>query len=321
MSQTPFQGSVALEGTTGLDTLSTARSDTHNLAVIPVSVIIPTRNEGRHLARCLEAAKRCAEVYVVDSQSTDATLDVAYEFGAHVVQFRYQGGWPKKRQWALDALPLENEWVLLLDADEVFTPELLEEIEQAIKDRKFSGYQIFLRLKFLGRLLRFGDNGFWKTSLFRRRKGRFECRLRDQDHSMGDIEIHEHIVVDGHTGKLQNPLLHENVESLDRYIAKHNEYSNWEARMLVQRGEQNLDLAPSFFGTQAQRRRWMKKWFYRTPGAPVFVFLYKYILRLGFLDGVPGLIYCGYQALQLFNTKAKIYELKRKEKTFLRDAD
>src|ERR1035438_222083 len=88
---------------------------------IPVTVIIPTRNEARHLARCLEGARLCAEIYVVDSQSTDETVEIARTFDAKVVQFHYGGGWPKKRQWALDSLSFENEWVLLLDADEILT--------------------------------------------------------------------------------------------------------------------------------------------------------------------------------------------------------
>ena len=278
--------------------------------LLPVSVIVPTRNEARHLERCLEAARRCTEIYVVDSQSTDATVEIARRFDAKVVQFYYQGGWPKKRQWALDTLPFENDWILLLDADEILTPAIADEIEQAVRDSTFQGYRICLRLNFLGKELRFGDNGFWKLPLFRRGKGHFECRLKEQNPSMADIEVHEHVLVDGSTGKLKNALLHDNVESLSRYIAKHNEYSNWEACVLTE-GDERYELTPRLFGTQAQRRRLLKRWFYRVPGSPVFIFLYKYILRLGFLDGIPGLIYCGFQSVQMFNTKAKIYERRR----------
>ena len=138
---------------------------------IPVTVIIPTRNEARHVSRCLEAARLCAEIYVVDSESTDETVEIAHTFGAKVVQFHYAGGWPKKRQWALDSLPIENDWVLLLDADEVLTPDLADEIGQAIRDPNLIGYWVFLRINFLGRKLRFGGNGFWKLSLFRRGPG------------------------------------------------------------------------------------------------------------------------------------------------------
>ena len=277
---------------------------------IAVTVVIPTRNEARHLARCLEAIRRFSEVYVVDSQSTDSTVEIARAFGAEVVQFHYHGGWPKKRQWALDSLPFANDWILLLDADEVLTPDLGDEIREAIRDHNLIGYRVSLRLKFLGRELRFGGSGFWKLSLFRRGKGHFECRLRDQDQSMSDIEVHEHVIVDGRVGKLRHALPHHNVESLDRYLTKHNEYSNWEARVLLQGTEQRDELPPTLFGNQAQRRRWLKKRFFGIPGSPLFFFLYKYILRLGFLDGVPGLIYCALQSTHFFHIKAKMYELE-----------
>jgi hypothetical protein len=163
---------------------------------------------------------------------------------------------------------------------------------------------------FLGRLLRHGGAGFWKLSLFRRSKGGYECRLKDQDFSMADMEVHEHVVVEGATAWLKNPLEHRNVESLSRYIQKHDEYSNWEAKVWLE-SEAHGQLAPSFFGTQAQRRRWLKTKFLGIPGAPLLYFMFKYLLGLGFLDGVPGLIYCGFQAVQMFHVKSKIYELRR----------
>lgn len=281
-------------------------------ATLPVSVIVAARNEARNLPACLESLRQAGEVYVIDSQSTDATPEIARSFGAKVVQFHYQGGWPKKRQWAMETLPLAYDWILLVDADEALTPELSEEIRQAIRNPNVSGYYISLRMYFLGRLLRHGGAGFWKLALFRRGKGGFECRLKDQNSSMADMEVHEHIVVDGATMRLKNPLVHRNVESLSRYIQKHDEYSNWEARVLLQRGECNSELRPTLFRTQAQRRRWLKKKLYALPGSPVLLFLYRYFLRLGFMDGVPGLVYCGFQAVQMFHTKAKIFELNAK---------
>jgi glycosyltransferase involved in cell wall biosynthesis len=281
-------------------------------ATLPVSVIVAARNEARNLPACLESLRQAGEVYVIDSQSTDATPEIARSFGAKVVQFHYQGGWPKKRQWAMETLPLAYDWILLVDADEALTPELSEEIRQAIRNPNVSGYYISLRMYFLGRLLRHGGAGFWKLALFRRGKGGFECRLKDQNSSMADMEVHEHIVVDGATMRLKNPLVHRNVESLSRYIQKHDEYSNWEARVLLQRGESNSELRPTLFRTQAQRRRWLKKKLYALPGSPVLLFLYRYFLRLGFMDGVPGLVYCGFQAVQMFHTKAKIFELNAK---------
>jgi glycosyltransferase involved in cell wall biosynthesis len=277
---------------------------------LPVSVIIPVRNEERNLPRCLEALRGVGEIYVIDSGSTDETVDIARSFNAKVVQFRYAGGWPKKRQWAMNTLPLGYDWILLLDADEILTPELAEEIRLAIRDPFCDGYHIAIRMHFLGRMLRHSDARFYKLSLFRRGKGRFECQLEDQDASMCDMEVHEHVVVEGRTAKLRHPLVHRNLHILSRYIQKHDEYSTWEAHVWS-RGESRYDdLPPSLAGTQAQRRRWLKKYFMRLPGSPVVLFLYKYFFQMGFLDGARGLIYCGFQAVQLFHSKAKIYELR-----------
>lgn len=278
--------------------------------LLPVTVIIPVRNEARNLPRCLESLREVGEVLVIDSQSTDETCAIADSFGANVVQFRYHGGWPKKRQWAMDTLPIAHDWILLLDADEVMTPELSREIQKAIQSLDMIGYRIRLQLYFLGKLLRHCDASFWKLSLFRNGQARFECRLKDQDASMADMEIHEHVVADGPTAELRNPLVHHNVESLSRYIQKHDKYSNWEARVLLRVDESSGEMKASLFGTQAQRRRWLKRKLYRLPGSPVLLFLYRYCFCLGFLDGVPGLIYCTFQAVQMFHTKAKIYELR-----------
>ena len=265
------------------------------------------------MPRCLESLRGAGEIYVVDSGSTDETVDIARSFDAKVVQFHYHGGWPKKRQWAMDTLPLAYDWILLLDADEVLTPESAEEIRQAIRDPHCNGYYFALRMYFLGRVLRHGDASFYTSPrLLRRGKGRFECRFKDQDASMGDMEAHERLVVEGSTARLRNPLVHHNVNSLSRYILKHDEYSNWEAQVWLAGESSYHDLPPALFGTQAQRRRWLKKNFLGLPGSPFLFFLYKYFFRLGFLDGVPGLIYCGFQGIQFFHIKAKIFELRMK---------
>ncbi len=285
-----------------------ARKRTH--APVPISVVIAVRNEEKNLAGCLESLESVGEIYVVDSFSTDSTAEIARSFGTHVIQFRYQGGWPKKRQWALDTLPLNNEWVLLLDADESLTPELVSEIEAAIRNPSMDGYYIGLDMHFLGRRLRHCGASFYKLSLFRRSKGRFECRTPDQDSSMCDMEVHEHVMVDGPTATLSERLVHRNVTSLSRYIQKHDEYSNWEARVWSGPSGGYAQLQPVFFGSQAQRRRWLKQKFFKVTGSSVWLFFYRYVLRLGFLDGAPGLIYCGFQAIQCFHVKAKLYEAK-----------
>ncbi len=276
--------------------------------LLPLSVVIPVRNEASNLPRCLQSLRGAGEIYVVDSYSSDETVEIARSYGAKVVQFHYQGGWPKKRQWALDSLSFSYDWVLLLDAVEALTPALADEIRKSISDVPVNGYYIDLQMVFLGRILRHGDASFCKLSLFRRGLGKFECRLQQQDASMGDMEVHEHVVVDGPTAKLTHSLLHHNVASLSQYIRKHDEYSNWESRVLLEGGESSA-VRPSLFGNQAQRRRWLKAKFLRLPGSPVLLFVYRYLFRAGFLDGIPGLIYCAFQAVQLFHTKAKMYEI------------
>ncbi len=286
------------------------KSPTRHVPALPVSVIIPARNEAHNLPRCLESLAAVGEIYLIDSQSTDDTARIAESYGAKVVQFHYRGGWPKKRQWAMDTLPLTHDWILLLDADEVLTPELAAEIRSAIDNPQFDGCHIALEMYFLGRRLRHSGASFWKLSLFRKGLGRFECRLQDQTTSMADMEVHEHVIVNGQTRRLQHPLVHHNVESLDRYIQKHNEYSNWEARVWLDGNKNEDEIRPSLWGTQAGRRRWLRRHFLELPGSPVLFSLYKYFVRLGFLDGVPGLIYCVFQGVQFFHIKAKIYELR-----------
>ncbi len=235
------------------------------------------RNEARNLPRCLESLREVGEVYVVDSQSSDATVQIAESYGAHVVQFHYHGGWPKKRQWAMESLPLAYDWIFLVDADEALTPELASEIQRAIRNPDYDGYYIALRMFFLGRELCHSGASFYKLSLFRRGKGRFECRLKEQDQSMADMEVHEHIVMEGQSrariGRLQHPLLHHNVESLSHYIRKHDEYSNWEARVWLEGDASAQELVPTLFGSQAQRRRWLRKMFFAIPGSPFLFFL------------------------------------------------
>ncbi len=277
---------------------------------VPVSVIVPVRNEQANLRRCLESLVNVGEVYVVDSSSSDETVEIARQFGAKVVQFQYRGGWPKKRQWAMDNLPLAYDWILLVDADESLTSKLEDEIRLAIENSTANGYYIGLQMHFLGRQLRHGGAGFEKLCLFRKNHAAFECRVEDQDDSMCDMEVHEHMVVHGETSKLRNRLRHDNTSTLARYIAKHNDYSNWEAAVW-KNGNQHRGITPSLFGTQAQRRRWLRAKFFRLPGSPVLFFLYRYLFRLGFLDGTPGLIYCGMQGIQFFHIKAKIYEMCR----------
>ena len=276
---------------------------------VPVSVLVPTRNESRNITRCLDPLRGWAdEIVVVDSRSTDDTVEIAEAYGATVLQFDYAGGWPKKRQWALDTFDFRNEWILLLDADEILLGPIKNEIARAVAANDHDGYWLRFQLYFLGRQLRHGGFDLWKLFLFRKGKGRYERRLEKQDASMSDIEIHEHVIVDGRVGRLRSPVRHENWNSLYRYIEKHNEYSQWEAKVYHEGFDD--DLPPSLTGNQAQKRRWVKQFLVRVPGFPLITFFYHYFVRLGFLDGRVGLIYCGLKATQRFHAKAKLYELQ-----------
>jgi len=148
------------------ETKSESKAPSVAATVLPVSAIVPVRSEARNLTRCLQSLAGLGEVYVIDSQSTDDTVAIAQSHGAKVVQFHYAGGWPKKRQWAMDTLPLENDWILLLDADEVLTPELTDEIRRALLNPEVNGYFIRLQMYFLGRILRHCGASFWNCLLY-----------------------------------------------------------------------------------------------------------------------------------------------------------
>ena len=137
-----------------------------------------------------------------------------------------------------------------------YNPRLKKKFALAIQRSEFDGYWLRFQLHFLGRQLKHGGFDLWKLFLFRKGKGYYEKRLNAQDTRMSDIEVHEHVVVDGKVGRLKNPIRHENFNSIFRYIEKHNEYSEWEANVFIE--GQKGELEPSLWGTQAQRRRWLK---------------------------------------------------------------
>jgi len=274
----------------------------------PITVIIPSRNEERNIKECLESVRFCDQIIVIDSGSTDKTLNIVKEYGVEIYHFDYKGGWPKKRQWAMDNLEIRNPWTFLLDTDERVTPQLQEELKNIINFPAAHGYWISLRMVFLGKILRYGGTQVKKLSFFKTGAGHFEKLLTNQDTTMADMEVHEHIILDGPASECKNYIVHHNVNTLFRYIQKHNEYSNWEASVHFAKAKESLPA--NFWGNHAQRRRWLKKTFLMLPGSPLLLFLFKYILQCGFMDGTPGFIYCTFQAVQFFHIKAKILEKK-----------
>ncbi len=282
--------------------------------VLPITTLVAAKNEAANLPRCLAGLARASRIVVLDSRSTDATADVARAAGAEVCQFAYHGGYPKKRQWALSHLDIATSWVLLVDADEVFTPRLWDEIAASI--RKPDAPDAFLVRKgfhFLGRRFRFGGFSFDAVALFRTGKARFERLLEDEATGL-DMEVHERVIVEGRIGRLHAPLIHEDAKGLEAYLARHNRYSTWEAKVrdaFFRTGNWGLEgIRPTLFGNTQERRRFMKLLAVRAPGEPWMWFLYHYMIRLGCLEGRPGLIASQIRANYVREIRAKLYELR-----------
>ena len=282
---------------------------------LPISVVVPVLNEERNLPACLASVAWADEVFVVDSGSQDRTAELARRHGAAVVPFAFRPGGPRKKNWSLDNLPFRNDWVLLLDADERITPELEAEIRTVFAAGPTAeGYYLNRMHFFLGAWLRHGGNyPSWNLRLLRRNAGRYERLGTEELASAGDVEVHEHILLDGPAGYLRAPMLHEDFKDLQQFIDRHNRYSSWDARMrdLLATGDERLARIPArLFGAPVERKRWLKQLWLKLPCQPLLRFLYMYVLRLGFLDGRPGFLYCAFKAVQEFHIGAKRYEAR-----------
>jgi glycosyltransferase involved in cell wall biosynthesis len=273
---------------------------------VPVSVIIPTKNEEHNLERCIRSVSWAAEIFVVDSQSVDQTAQIAETFDAKVVQFKYVGRWPKKKNWALDNLRFRTEWILFLDADEVLMPGGQQEIDSVIRSRSpIAGCWINRQFVFLGKRLRHSYYPNWNMRLFKHAAGRFE-RLVEGDTRSGDVEIHEHVVVNGRTARLRTELEHHAFPSTESFIEKHNRYSNWEARFQL---ESRLSGIP-VQNDQVDFRRKLKRLSHHLPLRPLLRFLYIYVWQRGFLDGREGYYFAQLHACYEWMSLIKAYELR-----------
>ena len=279
---------------------------------LPVSVIVPVKNEERNIAACLESVAWAAEVWVVDSRSTDRTIEIAHRYTDKIAQFDYRGGYPKKKNWALANLPFAHEWVLIVDCDERVTPELQAEIRRVLSDPAADGYYLNRKLIFLGRWIKHcGWYPSWNLRLFRHRLGRYErLETEDVEHA-GDVEAHEHVVLEGKADYLKHDLLHEDFKSVYHFVERHNRYSNWDARVyynLAQGVRASSSIGASLLGSPLERKRLVKRLWVRFPARPLLRFIYMYVLRLGFLDGRPGLIFCTLMSMHEAVISAKLYE-------------
>ena len=278
---------------------------------VPLSVIIPVMNEEKNLPRCLASVAWADEIFVVDSRSTDATADIAKSRGANVVQFEYNGAWPKKKNWALENLPFKHEWVFIIDADEALPAEAAEEFRGVIAaDGGLDGYWINRRFEFMGKWLRHAYHPNWNLRLFKHKLGRYE-RLSGSDTRSGDNEVHEHVIVNGRTGKLACEMDHHAFPSIEVFVEKHNRYSNWEARVELegQAGAARIQKA------NVGMRRRLKQWSRRLPCRPLLRFLYVYAWQRGFLDGAEGYYFARLHAIYEFLCVAKARELWKQERS------
>lgn len=247
--------------------------------------VVLTLNEAVHLRRCLQSlAGVVDETVVVDCGSTDDTLAIAREFGAKILQHPWMNH-ATQFNWALEQLDPSTEWVLRLDADEYLTPGLADEI-RAVLPRlgpEVAGAYCSRRMTFQGRMIRWG--GVFPVRVLRLfRYGRGGCENRWMD---------EHIKVNGRTVDLRGEIIDDNWNTLSWWIAKHNAYASREAVDLLnlKYGFLPLDSVAGWTAGQAGRKRWLKEKVYARlpPGLRAFAyFFYRYLLRLGFLDGRIG---------------------------------
>jgi len=243
-----------------------------------LSAVIITHNAGSQLDVCLASIEFADEIVVVDSASTDGTVEIARRHGARVIDREWLGFGPQK-QFAVEAAA--HDWVLCLDADERVSEPLRLSIEAELKAPRSRVYCLSRRNRFLGRWLRHGE-GYpdWIVRLFDRRAARWS-----------DDPVHEKVVTDELTTELAGDLLHESAETLERYLEKQNRYTTLQAKRLRSEGRHAgvLHLVLS----------------------PLARFLKFYFLRLGFLDGVPGLVHVTIGCMNSFSKYAKLIELQK----------
>jgi glycosyltransferase involved in cell wall biosynthesis len=256
---------------------------------VALSVFVLTKNESSNLAQCLESLDGCCDdIHVVDSFSTDNTIEVAQEYGAIVVQHAFEGH-TRQRTWALQNLPFRHDWVIALDADHRVTPELREELKRVFAQPPGDVAGLFVKRRqiFRGRWIRHG--GYYPKYM-----------LKVFRHSAAYLDDHEfdyRFYVHGKTGELKHDILeaNENEWRISFFIEKHNKFASELAAEEIKREGGRLPylVRPSFFGNPDQRTLWLKLVWRHLPLyiRPFLMFFYRYWLRLGFLDGKEGFIF------------------------------
>lgn len=274
-----------------------------------LTVVILTRDEERHIARAIASVQGiAARVFVADSGSTDRTVEIAESLGAEVLHNPWRN-YATQFNWALDQLPADTDWVLRLDADEIVTLPLRDQIAAALPGlgSGIDGVVVGRRMTFLGRPIRHG--GLFPVRvlrLFRHGRGRCEDRWMD-----------EHIKVDGPVSDLPGEILDDNLNTLSWWTSKHNAYASREVVDILNLEHRFMayETVADLSGDQAGVKRWLKERVYaRMPGGlrAFAYFFYRYVLRLGFLDGREGLAFHVLQGFWYrFLVDAKLYEVRR----------
>ena len=275
------------------------------METLPLSVLIPTRDEARNIADCLAAVAFADERIVFDSHSTDETLALARTAGARIVQREFDV-FSRHKNWALDNIEFAHDWILIVDADERVTPELAAEIAATIRAADAAdGYYIARQNLFQGKWIRrAGMYPDWQLRLFRRGKARYEDRI-----------VHEHMVVDGRAAFLRHHFVHHDFKGIERYFERHNHYTSLEAveihRLLNALPGSDRVIAGDLSAPGPQRRRAIKHFAYRhLPGRAFLMFVYMYVWKLGFLDGRIGFRYCLIRAFHEYQISLKLLELR-----------
>jgi glycosyltransferase involved in cell wall biosynthesis len=276
-----------------------------------ITAIVLTYNEEIHLARCLNSIRSLTDdIYVIDSFSTDGTIEIAREYGAKLLQRAWDNNHSNQVNWALGQLPSDTQWVMRIDADEILSDELISEIK-AIKPSILSGVNgisFGRRIKFQGRQLRFGGIGnIFVLRLFRFGFGESESRWMD-----------EHIRIQGHSIRLRNVIIDENLNSITWWISKHNNYASREAIDLLNLKYRIMNVNQAHTCANCSgvvTKRWLKENIYsRMPGGlrSLCYFLYRYIILLGLIDGRSGATFHVLQAFWYrFLVDVKVFEVEQ----------
>ena len=269
-----------------------------------ISVIILTKNEELDLPACLNSVAWCDDVHVLDSGSTDKTISIAHKFGAYVSYNSFES-FGKQRNFALDNLDIRHNWILFLDADEIITDKHHTAMLQAINSAtdEVAGYYCCCKLMVGKTWLKRSDN-FPKWQFRLLRKGR--ARFTDFGHGQKETEVH------GTIRYIKEPYLHYGIsKGWAEWIDRHNKYSSKEAIA-------RLDNCPPFKNLFSRhksiRNPALRSRLSRLPGWPFLRFFLTYFLACGFLDGVPGFIYCVNNFYYEFMVQIKLWEIQKQRK-------